>query len=163
MAVFEQDRVASRIHQGSRPPIGTALRRLGFDVVVLCDDRYQRPQSDFAGVLVIHAPLHETLDFPADEEKIALDASRRAARCWLRGERVLVTCRKGRNRSGLVTSLLLCEVFGYSGIESVFAIRAARKNALTNDRFVELLAPIEAHPARRGLLAPRAHRLEANP
>lgn len=146
---FEQNRVVSRIHQGSRPPLGSALRRAGFDVVVLCDDRYQPPQSEFSGVLVIHAPNRDVLDPTHEEAMGALDAAKRAARCWRRGERVLVTCRKGRNRSGLVTALLLCDVLGYSGVEAIFAVRAARKNALTNSQFVELIAAIGPGHARR--------------
>jgi len=58
---------------------------------------------------------------------------------WKKGDRVLVRCQAGLNRSGLVTALILMK----SGLSAEVAIRTIRKNradiALFNEHYVRWL------------------------
>ena len=63
------------------------------------------------------------------------------------GERVLVTCAMGRNRSGLVSALALHFLTGISGAEAARLVKARRHNALTNRYFMAALFKVPA--ARR--------------
>jgi protein-tyrosine phosphatase len=47
-------------------------------------------------------------------------------------------CSHGMNRSGLVTGLLLRRL-GFGADEAIARIRAARRGALSNDSFVDLI------------------------
>ncbi len=49
-------------------------------------------------------------------------------------KRVVVICLEGRNRSGLVVALTLCDL-GYTGAEAVARLRAARPRTLYNPFF----------------------------
>lgn len=53
------------------------------------------------------------------------------------GERVLVHCYAGLNRSGLVNALVVRRLKGVSGAELVAYIRRRRPGALSNRRFVQ--------------------------
>lgn len=58
---------------------------------------------------------------------------------WASGQRVLVRCAGGMNRSGLVTALVLLRV-GYSVDDAIELVRARRSaSALTNTSFVAYL------------------------
>ncbi len=59
--------------------------------------------------------------------------------------RVLVTCMQGRNRSGLVSALMLIRL-GATADAAIRSIRRARVNALTNEQFVLLLRSAQARP-----------------
>ena len=124
--------------QGSAPAPGTPLP---FDVLVLCAQEYQpKPSSSYyPGLHVIYAPLDDSGPPPTREEiGIAKCAARAALRAYQHNKRVLITCRMGRNRSGLVTGLVLMQL-GYTSLESITLIRSARANALTNPFFREEL------------------------
>ena len=58
------------------------------------------------------------------------------------GGAVLCYCSAGRNRSGLMNALLLCELTGCSGADAVDTVRSRRKNALANQHFVGFLGTI---------------------
>ena len=51
----------------------------------------------------------------------------------------LVTCNAGRNRSSLLTALVVMEMWGLSGTEAVAHVRRCRPNALANEQFVRFL------------------------
>ena len=56
------------------------------------------------------------------------------------GERVLIMCHGGRNRSGLVVALTLCELRDCTGAAALAAVRRARgRTALNNQLFCEYL------------------------
>jgi protein-tyrosine phosphatase len=62
-----------------------------------------------------------------------------------RGGRVLVMCRAGRNRSGLLTALVVRQLTGCSGPEAVAGVRRGRPRALANphfERYLERLAAL---------------------
>ena len=83
-----------------------------------------------------------------------LAAARWAHERWSRGERVLVRCQAGINRSGLVAALVLM-IAGYSAHEAIQLLRQGRSPfALCNDAFVDWLLTqagrsIDKAPLRR--------------
>lgn len=56
-----------------------------------------------------------------------------------KGGCVLTMCNAGRNRSGLLSALIVHHLFGIPGSDAVEVVRAGRPNALANDYFVEFL------------------------
>lgn len=52
---------------------------------------------------------------------------------------VLTMCNAGRNRSGLLSALIVHYLFGIPGADAVEVVRARRPNALANDHFVTFL------------------------
>lgn len=56
-------------------------------------------------------------------------------------ERVLILCRQGRNRSGLLTGLVLNQL-GVPGRKAVARIRSKRRNALSTPAFAKYLATL---------------------
>ena len=103
----------------------------------------QPPSRDYPGVRVFHAPMD-------DGDAIPLVYARPAA-AWVVGEilsgrTTLVTCRQGRNRSGLVVSLALWMLTGQRGLACATRLLAARPSALTNSTF---RAYVENLPSRR--------------
>lgn len=140
---LDADRIMERLWQGSVPPQGDALRKLGFNVLVLAAAERQIPARAFPGVHVIHMPLDDNRRVPVKE---AGKVAHELARLWRRGARVLVTCNMGLNRSGLISALGVRQITGKSGVEAVVDVQRARKSALFNDYFrwyLKNLPPIE--------------------
>ncbi len=147
--------VAPRLWQGSRPLCGSALDRIGFDVVVLSAMEHQLSASCLRGVKVILAALDDSGPPPtASEIAEANEAAQLTARYYVQGDRVLITCWQGRNRSGLITALVLREAFGMSGKRAIEIVKAARPTALENGHFYEYIAALPRKP--RLAWSPRA-------
>ena len=141
----EASMIAPNLWQGSFPMPGGGLRRDGFDVVVFCAMEVQPPSSMYPGMVTIYAPNDDDSSRqPTREEiEIARKASRLVASYVASGKKVLVTCMAGRNRSGLVTAMALCRLYGLSGSQALTLVKSRRRTvlgeALTNERFAELL------------------------
>lgn len=122
-----------RLAQGSAPPDGA---RLPFNTVVLAADEYQH--ANFPGSDVIRVPLDDSGPPPTPEERRAIrETAREVARRVRAGQRVLVTCWQGRNRSGVISGLALSEL-GIPGPRAAKLIRRLR-NGLTNPHFHEMV------------------------
>ena len=62
---------------------------------------------------------------------------------WKRGQRVLIRCQAGMNRSGLIMALVLIRE-GYTAQEAIDLIRTKRsKHALFNGRFEKWLSEVD--------------------
>jgi protein-tyrosine phosphatase len=125
---------------GSAPPIGTQVASK-FDALVLAAMEYQCGEC-FPGVEVACAIMNDDGSPMTTEEKKEAVRTAGTVISWLsRGLRVLVTCRAGRNRSGLVVTLSLCK--GPERMTPAQAIRAVRAvrgpGALSNADFVRFL------------------------
>lgn len=142
--VFDASRITLRLWQGADPPQGSFLRRMNVDVLVLCAFERQHDAKHFPGLVVVHAPMDDGEVVPVDT---AMEASRIAAQHHVKGERILVCCHQGLNRSGLVTALTLRRLTGASGRRCVEKVQAARPWALCNDVFKRYLEQLPA--ARR--------------
>ena len=115
-----------RLAQGSRPPTDV---RLPFEVIVLAAHEYQ---PRMRGYQLIRIPLRDAKPSHADRARIvevALDVAERVRR----GDRVLVTCNQGRNRSGVIAGIAMVEL-GVDPNKAAAQIRHLR-NGLTNPYF----------------------------
>ena len=61
------------------------------------------------------------------------------AQVILGGKAVIVHCRAGRNRSGLLSALVVREVLGCSGSQALAHVQRTRPNALANGHFCAYL------------------------
>lgn len=126
------------LHQGGAPPPGSRVADAGFDLLVLCARNFQPYAKDYPGVRVVRCRL---ADEPLTER--TWGRSTRAADVVVGalkgGERALVTCELGENRSGLVVGQVLCRMLQLSGDEAVRRIRSLRRNALNNHTYAEAL------------------------
>jgi protein-tyrosine phosphatase len=129
--------IAPRLWQGSVPPRGPALRRLGFDTLVLTAQEIQNPAAMYPGLRVIHVPLVDRREVPVDEAHRAAQAVAAEVRA---GRKVLVTCFAGWNRSGLVTALALWYLTGWHGQRVLQHVQARRPVSLQNHYFAQHVA-----------------------
>jgi protein-tyrosine phosphatase len=130
--------VAPGLWQGDAPPPGANYG--DFDLVVLTAHEYQ-PKAGEMNIDVFHAPLDDDPWRPpsAREQAIAYGAAREVARRLRKGQRVLVTCAMGLNRSGLVSALAL-RMQGAPGERAIAAVRKARgPDALNNPQFRQMI------------------------
>jgi protein-tyrosine phosphatase len=140
---LDVSRIGPGVYQGSRPPRGGALRRAGFDVLVLAAQEYQPPDREFPGVRVIRALVDDSGAPMQQEEWLeAIRASAEAAMLRARGARVLSTCMAGLNRSGLVNALMLTRLTGMSGQRAIELVQERRPGALNNLFFKRALRAI---------------------
>lgn len=137
MPPIEATEIAPRLWQGSVPPRGPALRRLGFDVLVLAARENQNPGAMYPGVRVLHVPLVDRREVPVEE---AHQMARRVAAAVRAGHKVLVTCMAGWNRSGLVTALALWYLTGWHGRAVLTHVKARRPVSLQNQYFAAHVA-----------------------
>lgn len=143
---IDADPVYHRLWMGGRPPVDKEMRSLG--AVVLGAAEYQ-PVMAYKGAL-LRCPIEDHCP-TANELAMAEASAAKAAQIWKQGGRVLVTCYAGRNRSGLVTGLILLRVTRKSSAEVIEMIRAARgQNALTNRHFVRVLEAVGQLERKRG-------------
>ncbi|HXQ29257.1 MAG TPA: hypothetical protein VN848_08310 [Gemmatimonadales bacterium] len=115
--------------QGSAPP---PRIRVPFDVIVLAAEEYQHPE--LPGYTVLRVPLDDSGPPPSSADRALIRASaREIARRVRAGQRVLVTCWQGRNRSGVLAGLALVEL----GLPRDRAVRRIQRlrDGLTNPHF----------------------------
>jgi len=157
---LEADEISRNLWQGSYPEPGRVLADAGYTMLVLCAHEHQDHPDVFPGVQVVHAPNFD--DGGIDPLPQALfDTAVRAAQLTeleiVAGGRVLVTCRMGMNRSGLVTALALHYLYGWDGPTCIHRVRSFRKAPngyypLSNSEFVRVLKTLPArapNPSRR--------------
>lgn len=141
--MIDAARLASGLYQGSVPPPGREVARAGFDTVVLCAYELQPPHGLVPprGVRILRCPLDDdpTVPLTDDEWRMVVRTSETVERRVRRGQRVLVTCAQGRNRSGLVSAIALHLLTGMRGRDIIRHIRQRRANACTNSMFNRLI------------------------
>lgn len=139
---LDASRVQGELYQGGLPKEGQHVRRSGFDVLVLCAEEYQPPEYLFPGVHVVRLPMADIpVRLTAKEIRMLRLAARELAHALQRRKKVLVTCRAGWNRSGLVTAATMLEQGSATPAEAIRLIRAARGPlALNNPAFVHAIA-----------------------
>lgn len=139
--LIDADEVYPGLWQGSRPPEGPVLMGQGFAAVVLCAKEWQPQAKFFPGTEVIHAPNDDDFSrMPTREElQLAVTAARRVAQLLSAGQKVLVTCMQGRNRSGLVSALATHILTGKDGETCINYVQANRARSLQNPGFQKAL------------------------
>jgi len=95
---------------------------------------------------ILFAPNDDGATMTRRQIRTAANAAKECVRHYRKGERVLVTCAAGRNRSGLVTAMALHFISGCGGKSAVEIVRARRKAksgpALSNPLFEKFLCAI---------------------
>jgi protein-tyrosine phosphatase len=142
--MFDASEIYPNLWQGSRPPEGSALSSYGYGAVVFCANEWQPEASRYPGVKVIYAPNDDDYSrAPTRQElSLALRAAREIAQLVARGVRVLVSCQKGLNRSGLVSALALHFLTGKSGLACILSVKRCRPRALANPGFQRALTAL---------------------
>jgi protein-tyrosine phosphatase len=147
-----EDRTAiyRTLWQGAKPAQGWDLAHNGFQAVVLCAPDYQPPSAAFHNVAVIRCPFEDNPEAPPTDAEVAMvdRVAKQVALRVRRGEKVLVSCFAGLNRSGLVTAKALYRLTGWDGRTLVQYIRSRRPVAFSNRFFVELLSKLPARTTR---------------
>ena len=124
---------------GSAPKKGTITTEI-CDLLVLAACNFQPPDSDYPEVQVLKVPLIDGGQPPSiGHVRIAINAARAIVFRIREGDRVLVTCEKGHNRSALVAGMALLGL-GWSAPQAIKAIVKARGDAaFSNKYFVGIL------------------------
>ena len=134
---MDADRITHNLYLGSAPKSCGS-----FDTVVLAAEELQDIPLNCQ---VIHAPLDDAVPTP-DEVKTAIYAARAVRLLRRRGQKVLVTCAQGINRSALIVALSLM-MDGASASEAIRKIRSRRRGTmmppLSNRAFVKTLKRYE--------------------
>lgn len=111
------------------------LRRFGITIIVnLCnnvDEDLKKSVKHY-----FHIPIPDSV---MKNEKEILNAVNKVAGLIKNGERAIVHCNAGRNRSGLFNALLCMEILNISGEEAISRIRKCRANSLANENFVNFI------------------------
>lgn len=139
--MLDTTRLLPRLHIGSAPMhAAQSVPRAGFDTLVLCANDHQPPSGQLRGLCVVRCPLDDNRYRPMTpaEWDLAVGAAEEALRALAMGSRVLVTCRMGLNRSGLVCALVLV-LNGRSPADAIEYIQRRRPGALNNPQFVKAL------------------------
>ena len=93
---------------------------------------------------VVYSPLRDNFFAPVEDQiDVALNGAQRTARALDKGQKVLVTCYLGKNRSGLVSALALHLLTGCGGDEAVRTVKKGRPGALENPQFTAYLMALE--------------------
>lgn len=135
----DASQVAPGLWIGARPSPGH-YRWLG--VIVLAAREWQPPSFTYPNVAVLHVPLTDdpSRPMPTAQADSAISAARTVARYLRAGQRVLVTCHLGLNRSSLIAGLAMRLAYGTKVDNVIAALREARgPQALRNPHFVRLL------------------------
>lgn len=78
------------------------------------------------------------------EERRLLDTARAVAAEMRAGARVLTMCHAGRNRSGLMSALILRELANVDGMDAMWWVRQSRPRAIANPYFEAFLVALAA-------------------
>lgn len=136
---IDATRVVSGLYIGSRPPKGDRVARAGFAVLVLCAEELQPSSAEFPRLeCLVHAGIDDGRPSSSELESAAW-AARGVAQAVRDGQRCLVTCAMGLNRSGLVTALALRELAGCSGRKARELVQRVRRGSLVNEHFADFL------------------------
>ena len=138
---IDASRICGTLYQGSAPPTGPRLAQSGFDVLVLAAREVQPPAWQFPGVEVLRIPMDDvplrlTRSQVADVKSMASMIASRLRK----GQKVLVTCRAGLNRSGLLVGATLVRELQMRPTDAVRLVRDRRSFlALNNPAFVHAI------------------------
>ena len=133
---LDASNVATRLWVGSQPPFDHDLP--DFDMLVLCAQEVQPSQVAFHGVIV-RCPIPDSaLDIRQVHRAVL--AAKTVGDALLSGNRVLVTCAAGLNRSALVAGLALARASRMTADEIIQRMRTRRDpKALFNTHFQDIL------------------------
>ncbi len=135
--------VPDQLWHGGCPVDFGWVRELGIDVVVdLADADAHPPAEAIEGLIYLKCPLvdQDTLPDPG----LTLRLAGLVAGLVRDGHLALVQCTFGRNRSGLMATLVVRELLGLSGAEALRHVRDRRDRVANNEVFGEWLQDLPA-------------------
>lgn len=135
--------VEGRLWHGGVPVDYAWIREHEIDTVVdLADADAFPPSAEVDGLNYLKCPLVDGDDLP--DEGLTTRLADLVAGLVEDGHRVLVHCTFGRNRSGLLVSLVVRRLLGLSGKEAVGYVQERRQGAVNNETFRAWLASLPA-------------------
>ena len=119
------------------------MREQGIGVVVdIADADAHPPAGATDGLAYVKAPLVDADDVP--DPAFTQHLARMVAGMIREGRTVLVHCTFGRNRSGLLASLVVREVLGVTGAAALTHVRSRRAGTVNNEAFAAWLRTLPA-------------------
>ena len=135
--------VPGQLWQGGCPVDFDWVRRTGIDVVLdLADPDAFPPADAIEGLTYLKCPLVDGEGIP--DPGVTLRLAGLVAGLVGEGHRALVHCTFGRNRSGLVATLVVRELLGLSGADALAHVRARRQRVANNEVFATWLSSLPA-------------------
>jgi len=135
--------VPGKLWHGGCPVDFDWVRRTGIDVVLdLADPDAHPPAEAIEGLTYLKCPLVDGDELP--DPTLTLGLAGLVARLVDEGHPALVHCTFGRNRSGLLATLLVRELLGLSGADALAHVQARRRGAANNATFEAWLASLPA-------------------
>jgi protein-tyrosine phosphatase len=134
--------VPGTLWHGGCPVDFAWVRAHAIDVVVdVSDPDAYPPAAEIEGLTYLKCPLvdHDTLPDP----ELTLRLAELVAGLAGAGRRVLVHCTFGRNRSGLLATLVVRALLGLSGAQALSYVRERRDRAVNNETFAAWLESLE--------------------
>jgi protein-tyrosine phosphatase len=132
-----------RLWHGGCPVDFAWARESGVDVVVdVADADAYPPAADVEGLIYLKCPLVDGDARP--DEGLALRLADLVAGLVEDGHVALVHCTFGRNRSGLLATLVVRRLEGLTGAEALAHVRARRDGAVNNEAFSAWLERLPA-------------------
>jgi len=113
-----------------------SLREQRIDIGVNLIKNFDEDIAGPDGLEYYSLPIADGKDW---DQAMVMALSYRLAERIRQGERILVHCNAGRNRSGLVCALIVRELWGISGSEALEYVRMKRPRAVDNPHFEEYL------------------------
>jgi hypothetical protein len=135
--------VPGQLWQGGCPVDFDWVREVGIDVVIdLADPDAFPPAGAIEGLTYLKCPLVDADDIP--DPALTLRLAGLVAGLIGEGHRALVHCTFGRNRSGLIATLVVRELLGISGAGALQHVRARRDRVANNEAFANWLSSLPA-------------------
>lgn len=135
--------VPGQLWHGGCPVDFAWVRATGIDVVLdLADADAHPPAEEIEGLIYLKCPLvdHDTVP----DEGLTLRLAALVAGLVRDGHRALVHCTFGRNRSGLMATLVVRDLLGLSGADALAHVRARRDRVANNEAFADWLTSLPA-------------------
>ena len=135
--------VPGRLWHGGCPVDFDWVHEAGIDLMLDLADADAHPPADEIGdLLYLKCPLvdHDTLP----DEGLVLGLAELVARLVRQGHQALVHCTFGRNRSGLMATLVVRELLSLSGEDALAYVRERRRGVADNAAFAEWLTSLPA-------------------
>ncbi len=135
--------VPGRLWQAGIPVDYDWARGAGITAVVdLADPDTYPPAGATEGLLYMKSPLVDGADVP--DPAFTLRMASLVAGLATDGYQVLVHCTFGRNRSGLMASLVVRELLGLSGEDAMHYVQQRREGTVNNESFATWLRTLPA-------------------
>lgn len=137
MTLIYTDSSGGKLFQAGKSEIPGILAKNNISILILAAEEYQ--PRDFIEVVKYYIPLDDNDRMTLEEFKDIKRIAFLAALSIHNGGEVLSTCHQGRNRSGIISALILKYLTKCKGPQVIKHIKSQRRNALTNNFFNELI------------------------